>query len=109
MKIELPIILLEGLDCTLYRSLAEAELDLEPWYVNDRLAEMYDAAGRKVRMSTDGASVRIQPSEAEPTHQEELRRRLHEVLTAVDKSPADSSTLKDLIELCEKAGLVYGR
>ena len=102
---QLPIVLREGHDCTLYESTAAAERDLEPWYARDPVAELYDVAGRRLRMLPHGAHVRIESVEVELSHAEELRRRLAEVPVAIGRVTSESSNLRDLIEECRKAGL----
>jgi hypothetical protein len=66
-------------DVTLYASVANAELNLEPIDVENDEYFAFDAEGRLLALRTDGQKVTISAAEPEPTHQEILRSLLSDL------------------------------
>ena len=103
-SIPAPIILIDGGDVTLYKSVAAAEADLEPWIADDTSITLADGNGRRLKMASEGLGIRIEVSEYGAVDDGDIRRLLGEALTAVGSPAPGDVTLRDLIERAYDAG-----
>ena len=117
-KIELPIIVAEGLDIRFYNSISDAELDLEALDIREEVYTAYDSEGKLLSfeivedtkkiffgfMETQIELVKIKLLDNESNHSEELLKLLTEYLYAVgslkDKERLANLSLKQLIGMC---------
>lgn len=99
-----PIFLVEDLDVGIFISLEDAELQLEPFVVQQGRDVAYDAQGRPLRLETDGSRVRISLVHDEPTHAGDLTAILRQYLKEKNEPLADDPTcdLSSLVEACRK-------
>lgn len=90
-KLELPIVIAEGLDISAFQSIEDAERCLEPWWVAERRGRVYDSRGRLISLEASATKVRIRSWEDEPTHATELERLLREYFRMMGDHEADDS------------------
>jgi hypothetical protein len=104
-----PLIIAEGLDVTMYDSIEEAELHLEADIVETSEFIGYDAAGRPLRIDTEGERVVITPGEPSSAHRERLETLLRECLEAMGwiRPRPMGYSLPELIQVGMQAGLSY--
>jgi hypothetical protein len=100
LNIALPILLSEGDDVIVFESVESAQRFIEPVDIDAYTA--YDAAGRLLRITSEGNDVRIEPAETEPSHAHNLRKSLERTLSSVGESGGDAD-LATLIERARKA------
>jgi hypothetical protein len=112
--VEYPLILVEGLDVSLYPSIPRLEGQLEGIDVEEGAYRAYDAAGRGLKLEAYGVKrtrrgkwkgipggARVTVAEAEPSHVEELRVALARHLKAVGEDVDANSGLGDLVHMCK--------
>lgn len=100
-----PIFVVEGLDDVyVYATIEDAQLALEPWWVEQNLGVVYDAEGRLLKLAAGEKYVYISPGEVEPMHAAELEAILRSYLKAIGDPKGDdlSCDLKCLVEVCRK-------
>jgi hypothetical protein len=99
-----PIFVIEGRDVTIFESLEDAQLQVEPIDVLEGVYVAYDAEGRILRMVVEGDQVKVRLGEDEPTHAEELSRILKDYLKELGELTNEESTheLSRLVEACRK-------
>ena len=91
----------QGVDLSVYASIADAELDLETIDVNNNEYFGYDSEGRLLELKTVHNKVVITPVEDRPSHVSDLSGSLREFLKAVNE-PVKSDDLAVLVEACRK-------
>ena len=105
--LKLPIITVDGLDCTIYDSVEDAELHLEPWLSDYASILVYDASGRRIELRSAATHVKLFLMSG-AADQEGLRHALTEVLESIGGVKIDrSAPLNELIRRCREAGLEY--
>ncbi len=110
-----PIVVIEGLEVSLFPSTREAEEYLQGVNVSSGVCVAFDAEGRALKLEATGGhkspppaeahKVRIFPAESEPEHAEDLKRRLRDYLKACGERLAPDVTLPDLIRRCRSIHL----
>ena len=101
---KLPIIINESGDITLYTSVADAEINLEPIDVKDCIYSGYDAEGRLLKIELIGNKVSIKIAESKPSQKRELEELLRRALTIVGRN-INEIELGDLNSLIEKSSI----
>lgn len=106
-KIQVPVIIADGLDVTLYASLHDVEQHLETIGVRRGGYVGYDAAGRLLDIRADDDKVIIVAAEAHPSHAAELEQALRDSLQAlVASSRSDfAECLNYTAPGCNRTGL----
>ena len=79
-----PIVVAEGWDIILFKTVADAESYLEPIDVINGIFDGYDAEGRLLKFETNVNEVRIYAAEEEPAHSGELERLLRGFLNQIE-------------------------
>ena len=107
-----PVIVIDGLDVSLYPTVEAAMLDLEGVDVADGVYRVFDAVGRKItlraegvrrgRWSVDIGTVHLDGADAVPTGVEELQRALLDHLGACGVLLAQRTALAALVRLVEQ-------
>jgi hypothetical protein len=112
-----PLVVVEGLDVTFYRSEDELLVHLEPWYPSSAEYRAFDSQGLPLELVADPPVVRrrvfgpiwtdnahestlsVQPLETEPSAAPELAGLLRELLSRAGESPEGlgGQTLEDLL------------
>ena len=110
-----PIVVIEGLEVSLFPSAREAEEYLQGVDVSSGVCVAFDAEGRALKLEAAGGHkgpsqaearrVRISSAESEPEHAEDLRRRLRDYLNACGERLAAEATLQDLLRRCRNIHL----
>lgn len=90
--IEPPIVVAEGNDVSVFRSIGDAAMCLEAVDVDDGVYQAWDALGHKLVLSTD------------PPHGRTATRRVH-VSIAVDAADSSSNLPNLLVALLRSAGI----
>jgi hypothetical protein len=97
-----PILLVDGLDVSLYGSLEELEIGLEPLDVKDYDFLVCDAEGRLVQLEARSGRVMAWVAEEKPTHAAELEGALREFLKEMGSPEDTACDLPCLIEASRK-------
>ncbi len=100
-----PIFVVEWPDnVDVYKSVEDAALSLEPWWVEQGLGAAYDAEGRLLEFGIDKYNVVIDLGEQDPTHASELTWILRSFLTALGEDLGEDSacSLSSLVRRCAK-------
>lgn len=104
--IVLPIIVADGLDVCLYRTVSDAALALEGPDVLAGIYRAYDAAGRPLQLRTDGGphdySARVHIELGTPTVVQELRALLQDFLAAAGHPMPLDTELRALVSATEE-------
>lgn len=106
-----PLLVFEGGDLSIFRSLAEVESALEGIDVEDGVYEAFDSAGRVVSLKASGVvrgqhvvdigRTRVESVETLPTAGDRLKRLLHEHLGAIGRAMPIGTDLRDLVAACQ--------
>lgn len=101
-NLKLPVFVIEGGDVSVYTSVKDAEIDIEPIDVKTGGLTAYDAEGRLLELETNHWRVSIALAENEPGHADELEAALREFLVAVNdpKAAEPECDLPCLVEAC---------
>ena len=110
-NLKLPIFVIEGGDVSVYLSVNEAEIDIEPIDAKSGGLMAYDAEGRLLRFETNHWRVSIGLAEDEPGHAAELEAALREFLIAVEDSIGSDPAcdLPCLVEECSRLSQTPGK
>ena len=84
-----PIVVIEDIDVSIYASVEDAQIDIEPIDVKTGGLVAYDAEGRLLRLETNGFSVTISLAEDESRHAVELENALRNFLKALNEPIGD--------------------
>lgn len=103
-----PVFVIEGEDVSVYASVKEAEIDIEPIDAKSGGLVAYDAQGRLLRFETNHWRVSIALAEDEPRHADELECTLREFLRAVN-DPSGTDPTCDLPCLVEASSRLARR
>lgn len=112
---KLPIVIVEGRDVGIFRTVGDAERKLEAIDVKKQIFKGYDAEGRRLHLSTyedlrhwlfgmvcQSIELVAIESESEPTAQDELKEILTRYLADIGR-PLENSHNKSLSELIQLA------
>jgi hypothetical protein len=110
--ISYPLIIVEGLDVSLFSSIPEAERKLEGIDVAHGSYRGFDAEGRALQLTARGVkegrfwveigTVHISLAESVPTHAAELEELLRESLASVGYGEQRGVKLEALVEACKE-------
>lgn len=102
-SLNLPIVLVNGLDLILFASLEGAQRFVEPVDVENQEYIGFDAMGRPLRLDVTLGEVAISPS-AEPPDPGALRELLIRCLTAAGEEPlkVQPKGIADLLSIARK-------
>lgn len=104
--IRFPLVVVEGLDVSLFPSIQEAEEYLDGAGAAGKACAAFDAEGRALRIdAAAGQKVRVELAETRPGHSDDLRRHLHDYLQACGQPLGPEATLRDLILRCRSMHL----
>lgn len=106
-EIRPPIVVADGLDVSLHRSIEAAALQLEVPDVAQGIYRCYDADGHLLNVTTDGRVIRFQVAEESPVHRVELMELLRGVLDRAHVAVPVNAELDDLIQICSDEGFLY--
>lgn len=111
-RLKYPLLVVEGLDLSLYYSIKALEIGLEGVDVEENAYTAFDAEGRLLhlvaigvkrgRFGTDVGRVEVKSTEEVPNHQQELAGHLREHLRASGYPVEDDLRLEGLVRLCER-------
>lgn len=95
-----PIVVHENGDVVIFASVERAERYLEPIDVEAGRLTAYDSAGRLLRLVPTSPRITIEAAEAEPTHNEELRESLRELLShvGVAEDQIDRMSIQEMVK-----------
>ncbi|MGH9943949.1 MAG: hypothetical protein ACRD9R_16515 [Pyrinomonadaceae bacterium] len=97
-----PIIVYENGDVSIFASVEDVKIDLEPIDVENNIYVAYDSEGRLLSLAPTSPRITIQSAEQEPSHADELHAILFEFLLYVGL-PAEWLRQASLQELVERA------
>jgi hypothetical protein len=110
---EAPILVIDGSDVSVHRSLDAAVRSVEGVDVEGGLYRCFDAVGRRITLTASGGrrgritveigTVRVESIEAEPTGAGELRDALVDHLQQIGHAAPANASLADVVEMTLRA------
>jgi len=96
----------DGVDVSGYRSVSDAESDLEATDVENNEYKAFDAEGRLLHLTVEYGLVRIASAESKPCHAAELRGRLEKFLRAKEAvTVPETASLAEIVEIARRSTL----